>query len=36
MLTASLKTRRAQIVAHYRTLIDTVIRTPKKWSPAGA
>ena len=30
MLTASLKTRRAQIVAHYRTLIDTVIYTPKK------
>ena len=30
MLTASLKTRRAQIVARYRTLIDTVIYTPKK------
>ena len=30
MLTASLKTRRAQIVAHYRELIDTVIYVPKK------
>ena len=30
LLTASLKTRRAQIVAHYRELIDTVIYVPKK------
>ena len=30
MLTASLKTRRTQIVAHYRELIDTVIYVPKK------
>ncbi|KAB7789846.1 AMP-dependent synthetase/ligase [Bifidobacterium leontopitheci] len=30
MLTASLKTRRKQIVEHYRELIDTVIYVPKK------
>ena len=30
MLTASLKTRRAQIVNHYRELIDTVIYVPRK------
>ena len=30
MLTASLKSRRAQIVDHYRKLIDTVIYVPRK------
>ena len=30
MLTASLKTRRAQIVKHYRELIDTAIYTPRR------
>ncbi len=30
MITASLKTRRAQIVEHYKKLIDTVIYVPKK------
>ena len=30
MLTASLKTRRAQIVAHYHDLIDNDIYVPRK------
>ncbi len=30
MITASLKTRRKQIVDHYRKLIDTVIYVPRK------
>ncbi|WP_044085145.1 AMP-dependent synthetase/ligase [Bifidobacterium gallicum] len=30
MITASLKTRRAQIVEHYKKLIDTVIYVPRK------
>ncbi len=30
MLTPSLKTRRKQIIDHYRKLIDTVIYVPRK------
>lgn len=30
MLTPSLKTRRVQIINHYRELIDTVIYVPRK------